>query len=36
MGDLTQDEKNEYTQFGSMFKNEADFLKAVKDTRAAS
>jgi len=36
MGDLTQDEKNEYTQFGSMFKNETDFLKAVKDTRAAS
>ena len=36
MGDLTQDEKNEFTQFGSMFKSEKDFLKAVKDTRAAS
>ena len=34
MGDLTQDEKNEYTQIGSMFKDEAAFLKAVKDTRA--
>lgn len=36
MGDLTQNEKNEWAQFGqAMFKNEADFLKAVKDTRAA-
>lgn len=33
MGDLTQDEKNDWTQFGSMFKDEAAFLKAAKDAR---
>ena len=34
MGDLTQDEKSEWTMFGqSMFKNEAAFLSAVKDAR---
>ena len=33
MGDLTQDEQKEWSQFGSMFKNEGDFLKAVKDAR---
>ena len=36
MGDLTSAEKNEYQQFGSMFKDEKAFLKAVSDTRAAS
>lgn len=36
MGDLTQDERNEWQRFGqTMFKNETDFLKAVKDSRAA-
>jgi len=34
MSDLTQDEKNQWVQFGSMFKDEAAFLKAAKDTRA--
>lgn len=34
MGDLTQDEKNEWAMFGqTMFKSETDFLKAVKDAR---
>jgi len=36
MSDLTQDEKSDWNQFGqSMFKDEAEFLKAVKDTRAS-
>jgi len=36
MGDLTQSEKNDWAQFGqAMFKTEAAYLKAVKDTRAA-
>lgn len=34
MADLTQDEKSEWAMFGqTMFKNENDFLKAVKDAR---
>lgn len=34
MADLTSDEKNEWNMFGqTMFKNETDFLKAVKDAR---
>ena len=35
MNDLTQDEKNEWVNFGSMFKNEAAFLKAAKDARVS-
>jgi hypothetical protein len=35
MKDLTNDEQNEYKQFGSMFTDEKSFLKAVSDTRAA-
>lgn len=33
MSDLTQEEKSDWVQFGSMFKNEAAFLKAAKDAR---
>ena len=33
MGDLTQEEKNDWNMFGNMFKDESTFLKAAKDAR---
>lgn len=34
MNDLTQDERNQWNQFGSMMFTEKEFLKTIKDTRA--